>query len=262
MDKFRLKSPAHLVIAHAQDSAAPAPVELAEKAEARAPRFAVDREALRSRRVVMPDEESPAANAYKMLRTQVLQRMRRHGYRAIGIASAVDGEGKSLTAVNLSLALAAEPNQTVLLVDLDLRRPSIGKILGVPETKGIEACIQDGADIAEILWRPEGIPRLGVLPANRVGLTSSDVLAADRMHVVIQELRNRYDNRLLVVDLPPLLLTDDVLTIAPLLDAVLLVVAEGRTRREDAVRADELLGDTPRLGTVLNRAHEVEQRVY
>ncbi len=254
MDKSRLKSPAHLVIAHGNAAGA--------QTDSVAPRFVLDRDALRSRRVILPDEASPAASAYKMLRTQVLQRMRRHGYRAIGIASAVDGEGKSLTAVNLSLALAAEPNQTVLLVDLDLRRPSIAKILGIPESKGIEACIQDEADVAEVLWRPEGVDRLGVLPANRVGLSSSDVLAADRMRQVIQELRNRYDDRLLVVDLPPLLLTDDVLTIAPLLDAVLLVVAEGRTRREDAARADELLGDTPRLGTVLNRAHEVEQRVY
>jgi capsular exopolysaccharide synthesis family protein len=227
-----------------------------------APRFALDRDALRSRRVVLPDEASPAASAYKMLRTQVLQKMRRHGYRAIGIASAVDGEGKSLTAVNLSLALAAEPNQTVLLLDLDLRRPSISRILGIPAIRGIEACIQGDANVADILWRPEGVQRLGVLPANHVGLASSDLLAADRMRLLIQELRSRYDDRLLVVDLPPLLLTDDVLTIAPLLDAVLLVVAEGRTRREDAARAAELLGDTPRLGTVLNQAHEVEQRVY
>jgi protein-tyrosine kinase len=246
------KAAAHLVIAHVG----------AEKAGGAAPRFTLDREALRSRRVVMPDEASPAANAYKMLRTQVLQRMRRQGYRAIGIASAVDGEGKSLTAINLSLALAAEPNQTVLLVDLDLRRPSIARILGLPVQQGIEACIQGNAGIADVLWRPEGVQRLGVIPANAVGLTSSDVLAADRMRLTIQELRNRYEDRLLVVDLPPLLLTDDVLTIAPLLDAVLLVVAEGRTRREDAARADELLGETPRLGTVLNQSHEVEQRVY
>ena len=227
-----------------------------------APRFVLDREALRERRIVMPDEATPAAGAYRMLRTQVLQRMRRQGYRAIGVVSAVDGEGKSLTAVNLALSLAAEPNQTVLLVDLDLRRPTIGKLLGIPEGKGIDACLRGEAQVSDVLWRPESISRLGVIPANAIGSSSSDLLAADRMRLTLQELRNRYDDRLLVVDLPPVLLTDDTLTLAPLLDAVLLVLSEGHTRRDDAARTSELLGDTPRLGTVLNRAHEVEQRVY
>lgn len=246
------KAAAHRVVAHEHDQA-----KLAS-----APRFALDREALRSRRVVLPDESSPAANAYKMLRTQVLQRMRRNGYRAIGIASAIDGEGKSLTAVNLSLALAAEPNQTVLLLDLDLRRPSIARILGIPESKGIDACMRGEATFSEVMWRPEGVQRLCVIPANPVGTTSAEVLATDRMRQGLQELRNRYEDRLLVVDLSPVLLTDDAVTIMPLLDAVLLVVSEGRTRREDAARADELLGSIPRLGTVLNQSHEVEQRVY
>ena len=75
-------------------------------------------------------------------------------------------------------------------------------------------------------------------------------------------MRTRYDDRLVVLDLPPVLLTDDVLTLAPLLDGVLLVIAEQRTRREDLQRAQTLLADVPQLGSVLNRATRSERRAY
>jgi protein-tyrosine kinase len=227
-----------------------------------AERFAVDREALRRTRVVFPNDGSEAARAYKMLRTQLLHRVRENGYRVIGITSPADGEGKTLTAINLALSLAAEPNQTVLLVDLDLHRPSVAKTFGAQTARGVEACLAAGADVREVLMRPAGIDRLAVLPASEVGPGSSELLAAERTRALLGELRTRYDDRLILLDLPPVLLTDDVLTLTPLLDAVLLVVAERRTRREDVVRATELISGVPLVGTVLNQAHEVEKRVY
>ena len=80
----------------------------------------------------------PAGHAYRMLRTQVLQRARTHGLTTLGVVSAVNGEGKTLTAVNLALSLAAEPNQTVLLLDLDLRRPAVARTLGLAVERGLE----------------------------------------------------------------------------------------------------------------------------
>lgn len=224
--------------------------------------FTLDRESLRQRRVIFPDEESLAGDAYRMLRTQLLQRVRQRGARVIGVASPADGDGKTLTSVNLALALAAEPNQTILLVDMDLRRPNVAKLLGIPATAGVESVLRGEIGVDEALWRPEGRDRLAVLPASPLGNSSSEILASERTRAFLQEIRTRYADRLVLLDLPPVLLTDDVLTLAPLLDGVLLVIAEQRTRREDLQRAQTLLADVPQLGSVLNRATRSERRAY
>jgi Mrp family chromosome partitioning ATPase len=231
-------------------------------AAATARTFVLDRDALRQRRVIFPDEESLPADAYRMLRTQLLQRVRQRGARVIGVASPADGDGKTLTAVNLALALAAEPNQTILLVDMDLRRPSVAKVLGIPEARGVESVLLGGIGVDEALWRPEGRDRLAVLPSAPLGSSSSEILAGERTRTFLQEIRTRYPDRLVLLDLPPVLLTDDVLTLAPLLDGILLVISEQRTRREDLQRAQALLADVPQLGTVLNRATRSERRAY
>ena len=224
--------------------------------------FPLDRELLRARRVIFPDEESLAADAYRMLRTQLLQRVRQSGARVIGVASPADGDGKTLTAVNLALALAAEPNQTILLVDFDLRRPNVGRLLGVPDVRGVESVLRGEITVDEALWRPEGLSRLAVLPTAPLPGSSSEILAAEHTRAFLQEIRTRYVDRLVLLDLPPVLLTDDVLTLAPLLDGVLLVISEQRTRREDLARAQSLLAAVPHLGCVLNRATQSERRAY
>jgi len=224
--------------------------------------FALDRETLRQRRVIFPDEESLAGDAYRMLRTQLLQRVRQRGARVIGIASPADGDGKTLTSVNLALALAAEPNQTILLVDMDLRRPNVAKLLGIPEPRGVESVLSGEIGVDEALWRPEGRDRLAVLPSAPLSGSSSEVLAGERTRAFLQEIRSRYPDRLVILDLPPILLTDDVLTLAPHLDGLLLVISEQRTRREDLQRAQALLADVPQLGSVLNRATRSERRAY
>ena len=224
--------------------------------------FVRDRETLRQRRVIFPDEESLAGDAYRMLRTQLLQRVRQRGARVIGVASPADGDGKTLTSVNLALALAAEPNQTILLVDMDLRRPNVASLLGIPEARGVESVLRGEIAVDEALWRPEGRDRLAIMPAAPLGASSSELLAGERTRAFLQEIRSRYPDRLVVLDLPPVLLTDDVLTLAPLLDGILLVIAEQRTRREDLQRAQTLLAGVPQLGSVLNRATRSERRAY
>ncbi len=224
--------------------------------------FALDRESLRQRRVIFPDEPGLAAEAYRMLRTQLLQRVRQRGARVIGIASPADGDGKTLTAVNLALALAAEPNQTILLVDMDLRRPNVATLLGIPESRGVESVLRGEIGVDEALWRPEGRERLAIMPTAALGTSSSELLAGERTRAFLQEIRTRYTDRLVVLDLPPVLLTDDVLTLSPLLDGILLVIAEQRTRREDLQRTQSLLGSVPQLGSVLNRATRPERRAY
>src|SRR6201986_4841402 len=102
-------------------------------------RLNVDWSACKEKRVVPTMDIRQAGHAYRMLRTQVLQRARTHGLTTLGVVSAINGEGKPLTAVNLALSLAAEPNQSVVLVDFDLRRPSIARTLGLSVDQGLEA---------------------------------------------------------------------------------------------------------------------------
>jgi Mrp family chromosome partitioning ATPase len=225
-------------------------------------RLPVNWPGLGEQRVVSSDGTHPAGHAYRMLRTQILQRARAHGLNTLGVVSAVNGEGKTLTAINLALAIAAEPNQTVLLLDLDLRRPAVAQTLGLAAQRGLECWFGGDEPTKNVCYGIEGVERLHVLPTMAPMSGSSEVLAGLSTRKLFNELKGRDPGRLLIIDLPPVLLSDDALTVAPLLDAVVLVVNERRTRREDVVRAVELLGNTRIVGTVLNRSSESEKRAY
>jgi protein-tyrosine kinase len=225
-------------------------------------RLPVDWAELKERRVISTTDPHAAGHAYRMLRTQVLQRARSHGLNTLGVISAVNGEGKTLTAVNLALSLAAEPNQTVLLLDLDLRRPAVARTLGLRAERGLESWFGGEEPCRNVCYGIEGVERLHVLPTMAAVGGSSEVLAGLGTRRLFNELKGRDPGRLLIVDLPPVLLSDDALMVAPLLDAVVLVVNERRTKREDVVRVVELLGNTRIVGTVLNRSAQSEQRAY
>ena len=210
---------------------------------------------LRQNRIVTADVVDGYARAYKVLRTQVSQRMRSQGWRTLGVTSAGPREGKTLTAINLSISLALEANQTVLLVDTDLRQPSVHTYFGFDVEFGLRDHLVDGTPIEQILVNPE-IRRLVILPGGAPLGNSSETLSSPVMLRLVQELKRRYPSRLVVFDLPPLLTTDDVLAFAPYIDAALLVVEEGKTLRDDAERAAELLQATNHnlIGTVLNKS--------
>jgi protein-tyrosine kinase len=232
-----------------------APVEFAA-------RLPLDWPMLRERRVISCDDSQAAGHAYRMLRTQVLQRSRANALSTVGVVSAVNGEGKTLTAINLAMSLAAEPNQTVMLVDLDLRRPSIARTLGLRADAGLETWFGGDDPTKKVCYALEGVERLFVLPTLAPVARSSETLAGLGTRRLLNDLKDRDSGRLLIVDLPPVLLSDDALMVAPLLDAVVLVVNERRTKREDVVRVIELLGSTRIVGTVLNRSSESEKRAY
>jgi len=227
-----------------------------------ASKLPLDWAAVRERRIVAPEDVQPAAHAYRMLRTQVLQRARTHGLNVIGVVSAINGEGKTLTAINLALSLAAEPNQTVMLVDLDLRRPAVARTLGISPPHGLESWFAGDDPSKKVCYALEGVERLFVLPTLAPVAASSETLAGLGTRRLLNELKGREAGRLLIIDLPPVLLSDDALMIAPLLDAVVLVADERRTKRDDIARVMELLGNTRIIGTVLNRSSESEQRAY
>lgn len=210
---------------------------------------------LRQNRVITGDVIDGYARAYKVLRTQVSQRMRQQGWRTLAVTSPGPREGKTLTAINLSISLALEANQTVLLVDADLRQPSVHTYFGFDVEYGLRDYLLDGVPLEQILVNPE-VRRLVILPGAAPLTNSSEMLSSPVMLRLVQEVKRRYPSRLVVFDLPPVLTSDDVLAFAPYVDAALLVVEEGKTQRDDAARAAELLqaANHNLIGTVLNKS--------
>jgi protein-tyrosine kinase len=251
-------------IAHEERTPRPEPTVISTGATEveEVPRHSVERESLRKRKVVLGDESSVAAHAYRMLRAQILQRVRAAKMRVIGIVSATTGEGKTLTAINLALSLAAEPNQRITLVDLDLKRPAIARILGIAPQCGLCTWLSGGASAASVQCELEGFPRLRVVPTLAPLPGSSEMLAGSRTRQLFEEIGATDGSALAVVDLPPVLLSDDVLTAAPLIDGFVLVITEGQTLREDVERVFQLLGRNRIIGTVLNGSSASEQRTY
>jgi protein-tyrosine kinase len=199
---------------------------------------------------------------YKMLRTQVLRRLDKLGVNSLAVVGTAPDTGKTLTAINLAIAIAADSEHTALLVDLDLRKPSVHRRLGIEPATGIDDCLRHGRPLQQAMLRLGGYERLVILPARERSVDSSELLSTRRTEETIREMRTRYKDRILVFDLPPVLQADDALAFARHVQAVLIVVAEGRTRRDDLVRTMELLRDVPIIGTVLNGTREPVNTYY
>src|SRR5580704_1210910 len=211
---------------------------------------------LEQNRIFPPGSTEPAALAFRMLRTQVLQRMDANGWRTLAIYSPGTNDGKTTTAVNLAITLASDQSHTVLLVEFDFKRPTLAARLGLAAGFGSDDALSGKAGVQDCLYHAAGFDRLVFMPARMTLDHSSEILAGPRCRDVVSEMRARYPERIVLFDLPPVLAADDALSFAPLVECGLIVAAEGRTRRQDLVRSVELLHKTPLVGTVLNRASD------
>jgi exopolysaccharide/PEP-CTERM locus tyrosine autokinase len=193
-------------------------------------------------------------DAYRMLRTRVLQTLRENNWTSVAVTGPASGCGKTLTAINLAISLAMEVTHTVLLVDLDLRKPSIHEYFGYQPETGLSDYLLNDTPINQIMFSPN-IERLVVLPGREAIQNSSEMLRSPKMVALVSELKHRYPDRLVVFDLPPILAADDALAFAPYTDSLLLVAEAGGTSRDDLQKALEMLKSAPVIGTVLNKAH-------
>jgi len=201
--------------------------------------------------------------AYKMLRTRTLHRIRQNNWHVIGVTSPLQGDGKSLTSINLALSLACETTVSVVLVELDLRRSSICNHLNVDPLKGLPDYLDGAATLDEVLFRPEGTERLAILPNTESFENSSEILSSPKLADLIDELRGHGDEgRIVICDLPPYLATDDALAFVPLADAFMVVVSEGKTSRDALTKGVDILHDLPLLGIVLNRSEAATTGYY
>jgi protein-tyrosine kinase len=207
---------------------------------------------------ILPQVADRAAlRAYKMLRTRLLQRLAAKRLRTVAMTSMQSGEGKTLTSINLSVALSQDPNTSVCLVDLDLQRPQVAAQMGLSVEHGLGEYLLGEAEAQQIFYTC-GSPSLVVVPNTRTFDHSSEMLTSPRMHDLLRVIESDLPNSIVIFDLPPLT-SDDVLAFAPHVDAVLLVVAEGRTERAMVEKSKELLSELNLLGVVLNCSAESDQ---
>jgi capsular exopolysaccharide synthesis family protein len=209
-------------------------------------------------RLVTEVEDRTAIAAYKIMRTRVMHRMRSNNWHTLVVTSAGAGEGKTLTATNLALSISRDVNQSVLLVDLDLQRSRVADYfgLGVEIKKGIGDYLVGEAEIQDIIYSPNGIPRISIIPNREPMEDSSDLLASPRMMDLLQWIHEQSDKTMTIFDMPPILVGDDVLAFIPYVDALLFVVSQGKTDRASLEKAMQLLAETNVLGTVLNHCSE------
>ncbi|MCR4347337.1 MAG: CpsD/CapB family tyrosine-protein kinase [Sulfuricaulis sp.] len=214
----------------------------------------VSSEFLREKRVITGRDPDTFTDAYGILRTQVLQRLRENNWNVLAVTSPGGHEGKTLTTINLAISLAMEVGYTVLLVDADLRHPDVHTYFGLEPEYGLSDYLVSDKPISELLLKPAGIQGLVILPGGKPLPNSAEMLNSPKMSRLVEEFKTRYPSRIVLFDLPPLLATADAISFAPYVDAALLVLEEGKTPMHDAQRATELLKDTHLIGVVLNKS--------
>lgn len=213
----------------------------------------VDDGVLKENRVIAGFDYDDRVEAYRQLRTRLLQILRDNQWNTLAITSAHENAGKTCTAVNLAISMSREINQTVMLVDLDLRKPSVHETLGIEVEGGIVDYLKGDMALEDILVNP-GYKRMVVLPGRPLGKYSSEILSSPAMKSLMTDIRSRYESRIIIFDLPPLLRNDDALIFTPNVDATLLVVEDGVTTETDLVRSKRLLEGSNLVGSILNKA--------
>jgi protein-tyrosine kinase len=217
----------------------------------------VNMDRLRRNRLIVAGSDENLGEAYKLLRTHILHSTKRESRNTLMVTGPLPNEGKTLTTINLAIAISQRVGQTVLLVDGDLRNPSVHRYLDLPSSPGLVDYLTSGYPIAESLVHPEGLANLVVLPAGQPTTQSGELLSSPLMVDLVRELKHFYPDRYVLFDLPPLIYADP-LAFAPLVDGIILVVEANSTPREEITRAQEMLKNFPMLGCVLNKVDPVE----
>lgn len=221
------------------------------------PRQLLDAPALKvteQKLVTLQQEKSHIAEEYNKLRSSIIALTQGEQFHnTLLVTSCASEEGKSLTALNLAISLAREQDHTVLLVDADLRRPSLHRYLNFTPEIGLVQCLRDQAPLEKALVKT-GLGKLVVLPAGESLKDPLDLLSSQRMRELVSELKLRYSERYVIFDTPPALPFADAGVLADMVDGILFVVREGRAGKEDVRRTLEDFKQQNLLGVVFNDA--------
>ncbi len=226
-------------------SATPASAAAAERATA--PKFTTRRIELDLARmrelgmVTAAGGRTPLLEDFRIIKRPLLQRAfteRTQGDNPgnlIMVTSSLPGEGKTYTAINLAMSIAMELDHTVLLVDADVARPSVLRTLGLPNQRGLmDILVDDKIDMADVMLRTN-VDTLSILPAGTSTPRATELLASSTMSNLVSEIANRYPDRIVIFDSPPLLLTSESRVLASHMGQIMMVV-EAQTTTQHAVK--------------------------
>jgi capsular exopolysaccharide synthesis family protein len=201
---------------------------------------------------VLKRPSSPMAESFRSLRTSVLLSTAPRPPQTLLVTSAQVGEGKTSTATNLAMSFA-QRGGPVLIVDADLRRPSVAKTMGVSNEKGLSSFLTGAHSLDDVLIQYARVPNLWILPAGPRPPDPAELLSSHKMEATLKDLMKRFTQ--IVIDSPPLLLVTDAVVLSAMVDGVILVVASGTTARGALARAHRILENAGSrvLGMVLNK---------
>ncbi len=211
----------------------------------------VDPNLLADNRCIAVLSEAPEIEPYRVLRTQILHRLRETGGKTVMFTSALPDEGKTITAINLALTLAKDFHETVLLVDADLRKQNVHQYLGIESDKGLVDHLLHDEPVGNLIVWP-GIGKLTLISGGIPVRESAELLGSPKMKQLVQEMRERYPDRYVFFDVPPVLIGADALAFSSFIDAIVFVVKAGATSRMDIRRALDILPKQKIIGLVLN----------
>lgn len=252
-------APAAAAAPVAPEPAAPAPAPARPSVISR--QVDLDLDALTAAGFVSPNApRSQIADQYRVIKRPLIANAMGKGTtpivngNLIMVTSAVAGEGKSFNALNLALSIATELNNTVMLVDADVARPSILRMLGLPASRGLlDLLVDDKADLSQVLLRTN-IDKLTLLPSGTPHPRATELLASDAMNTLIADIARRYSDRIVIFDSPPLLLTTESRVLATHMGQIVVVVHAEKTLRNDVQHALATIESCPVKMMVLNQA--------
>lgn len=202
---------------------------------------------------IISNEQDPVLNNYRILRTRVLQKMEENNWRTLAIVSPGAGAGKSVTAINLSIAIGSKEGSRATLVDLDFYRPRIAQYLGLEDPPSVLEFFEGARSLPEVTVKPD-LADVLVIANERVSRRGAELLTSPKADELIARTVNEYGSRVVIFDMSPILGCDDSIAFLPKVDCALLVVASGQTRVPELKEAQRLLQNTNLVGTVLNKA--------
>lgn len=223
----------------------------------------LDPDHLEASRIVAFATGGESARYYDMLRTQVLQEMDKKNWQFLAVTSPTAGCGKTVTACNLAMSIARLPDRSALVVDLDLRKPMVANYLGLPRGGGVLSVLDGQAPISSaVIKAGVGSNSLFLLPGSAPTSGSSEWMASQTMTALLQAIKREFRSHTVIFDLPPMLLGDDVISILPRMDAVLLVTGVGSSSVADVKECQKHLERVPVVRVVVNKAFEKIDTYY
>jgi protein-tyrosine kinase len=223
---------------------------------------ALDSAHLQSKRIISHLVTDPRSRSFDMLRTQVLQSMDSKAWKILAVTSPTPACGKTLTALNLAISIARQPERTVLLVDLDFQKPQIAACLGLKADPGVLSVLEGRTALSEaiISARLENLRFLVLPTASAIG--SSELISSQAMSAMLNELNMEHHSKTIILDLPPVLSGDDVIAILPQVHCALLVTAIGTTTVAQIKECNKHLQSTEVVRIVLNKVPETSAHYY